>query len=306
MREFGLLGVKVAMIALMRHWPSSDEDLTACDRLAEKAQADQTNPMAAAIELSTQLTPGLWQLALGNAIYNIEKTPAWYLDDLPAFHRLLSSGHEEQIGREITSACAAALALKQMYDTPGGSPFPVQACQAMVALCELFQESEHGNCYDILSLAVANNLLRFSDYLTTNSDLGFWQPAAKLLYKVAEAGGKPPQTALGAMSVAVVSMTLADQDSRLQFQAFRTCEVAVERLRVLGDLERKLLGGVFIETLLQRSYTWALLVYFVHDDVAIPRRTDLLAVVGPDPWPQRVRRLSNEAYITEFRRLMDL
>lgn len=58
MRELGIFGAKIAMMALIRNWPSTDEDLTAWDRLAEEAQTARSNPMAAAVELSTQLTPG--------------------------------------------------------------------------------------------------------------------------------------------------------------------------------------------------------------------------------------------------------
>ena len=306
LRELGFMGAKLAMMALIRQWPTSDQDLAEWDKLAEHAQTAQSNPLAAAVDLSTQLTPGLWLLAIGNAIYNLEKTPAWYFEELPMLYPVLSSQHEEWIGREIELACAAALALKQMYDTPEGSPFPVQACQAIVDFAELFPESEYGHCYDILTLAVANNLVQYADYLTTESDLEFWQRAAGLLDKVAEAGGKPPQMAVGAMSTAVVSMALSDRDALPQYQAFRTCEVAVERLRVLEDAMRKLLSEVFIDALRKRRFTWALLVYFVHDDVGIPRREEMLAVVGAEPWPQRVRRLTTDEYATGLRRLMDL
>ena len=150
MHKLQIVGAKIAMIALIRHWPSSDEDLAGWDKLIETARTAQTTPMLAAVELSTQLTPRLWLLILGNAIYNLEETPAWYFDDLPMYYRQLSSRHEERIGQEIKSASAAALALKQMFDTPEGLPFPVEACQAIVAFAELFPESEHKHCHDIL------------------------------------------------------------------------------------------------------------------------------------------------------------
>jgi hypothetical protein len=306
MRELEILGAKVAMMTLIRHWPSSDEDLAAWDRLVEKAQQAQTNPMGAAVELSTPLTPGLWLLALGNAIYNLEQTPTWYFDDLLLYYRLLPSQHDERIGREIRAACAAALALKQLSDTPDDSPFPVKACEALVAFTELFPASEYEHCHDILLLAVAKNLVYFGNYLTVDSDLDFWQRATSLYDKVARAGGKPVQVAIGAMSTAIVSMTQADRDAGFQFQAFRVCEIAVERLRVLVEGARQSIHEGFLHALLQRRFTWPLLVYFVHDAHAFPRRDELLAVVGAEPWPQRVRRLTNEAYVNGISRQLDL
>lgn len=239
-------------------------------------------------------------------IYNLEQTPAWYIDDLKMYFRLLSSNHEERVGREIELACEAASALKQMFDTAEGSPFPAQACRSIVAFTEIQPESEYEHCYDLLLLAVAHNLLDFVDYLSPESDYEFWQAAAALLHKVAAAAQKPTQMSVGAMSVAIVSLALSDQDERLQFDTFRACEVAVERLRALKGGERETLGAPFINALLQRRFTWALLAYFAHDSAAIPRREELLAIIGAEPWPLRVRQLTEADYLSGLRRLVDL
>ncbi len=299
------MGAKVAFMALIRHWPSSDSDILEWDRLAEKAQAEQSNPIAAAIDLSMELTPGIWLLLIGNAVFNLETVPAWYFDHLQLCRNLLPAGLDERIGLEIRAACNAAFGLKMLYDTPEGSAFPEEACQYIVEFAELASDSEYEHCYDLLILPI-NNLTAFVDFLTPESDLTFWERTAMLVDKMARAGGKPAQLAVGAISVAVVSTALSDRDPNLRFEAFKKCEIAVERLRVLGNEMRKLLADVFIQILLQKRFTWPLLLYFAHDDTAIPRRADVLAVIGPDPWPGRVRQLDTDSYLRGYQRLVDL
>jgi hypothetical protein len=68
------------LIPLMQRWPWSDKDLKDWDRVSDAAKTDSTNPIAAALRLDVEFTPGFWMLALSNEAWNLESCPLSYLD----------------------------------------------------------------------------------------------------------------------------------------------------------------------------------------------------------------------------------
>jgi hypothetical protein len=228
-------------------------------------------------------TPGLWILTLGKALHYLDETSREFFNFLPKFRAMQRRNEDVSIGGEIDAMCEAARGLKEISQAPENESFPISACAAFVALVRALPESEYAACYDILLVGVAHNLLQFSEYLSNNRPLDFWWEAANLLDRIARRGGKPPQMAVGAMAVAMTSMAMADKDPQLRPNAFRACEVAVERLRALDKGIRKFLHGAFIDALLHRQYVSVLSIYFVHEIDNLPRKEEILAVVGSEP-----------------------
>lgn len=298
-----LLGQQLALIAAMADWPCSDADLAAWDRITERATQNSSDPFTAAADLDIDFSPGLWLMVLASVLHNIESVSTGFIDQLPLMWGILGRSEPPDLAAQIGAMCDAVKAFKHIDETFNAGALRQEDCAALVRLIEVLPDTKLEQAYDILLLAIAQNVLGHSECLDANADLAFWERGAATFDRVARIGNKPAQMATGAMALAIVALAHADRDVTQRFAAFCACEIAVERLTSVDTSMRRMICEPLVYALLKREFTRPLLIYLV-SDFDLPNKDKLLKVIGPEPWPSRVRRLTLKEYTDTIDRVL--